>query len=97
MHGADFLEMEAEIFAVITAIIVLAVQLVLCFKVRNRWIRLLPACLCVIAAAASLALTYFHDGWGGVAYMLLMIFCVCLLLVCGIGWLAWAIIKKLRR
>ena len=97
MHQVDLVEMEAEIFAVIISVVVLTAQLVLCFKARKLWIRLLPACLCVTAAAASFALTFLNDGWGGVAYMLLMIFCVCLLLVCGIGWLVWAIIKKLRR
>jgi len=93
VHGVDFVEMKAEIFAAIVAVTILAVQLVLCFKTRKLWVRLLPACLCVVAAAASFALTFINEGWGSVAYMLLMIFCVCLLLVCGIGWGIWAIAR----
>lgn len=94
MHQVDIVEMEAEIFAVIISVVVLTAQLVLCFKARKLWIRLLPACLCVTAAAASFALTFLNDGWGSVAYMLLMLFCLFLLLVCVLGWGVWAIARE---
>ena len=97
MFEINWPDMSTEVFAAITAVIVLSVQLVLCFKVRKLCVRLIPVCLSAIAAAVCLALTFLSEGWDALGYLLLTMFSAGLLLVCGIGWLVWAIIKKLRR
>ena len=88
--------MEIVEFVVIEAVIALTVQLILCFKGRKWWIRVIPVALCVIDAVVCFVMTYFTDGWDAIGYAFLMIFSVGLLAVCGIGWGIWAIARRLQ-
>ena len=97
MNGVNFVEMETEIFAAITAAVVLIIQLVLCVKTHKLWLRILPACLCAAASAVFFLVSFFSDGWDAIGFLFLTIFFAVLLLVCGIGWGICAISGKLRR
>jgi len=97
MDEINWPEMETTVFVAVAAVVILAIQLVLCFKVNKLWIRALPAVLCTIAAAVCLVMTCFTDGWDAIGFAFLAIFSAGLLLVCGIGWGIWTIARRWYR
>ena len=97
MNEVNWVEMETEIFSVITAAVMLIIQLVLCFKAHKLWLRILPACLCAVASAVFFIVSFFSDGWDAIGFLFLTIFFAVLLLVCGIGWGVWAIVCRMCR
>lgn len=81
----------------ISVIIVLPLQLFLCFKVKNQLLRLLPALLLLIAGIVMMALASSAEGWEGLGYIILALYCTFMLLACGIAWLGWAIMYCVRK
>lgn len=73
--------------------VLLPVQLLLCFKVRSRIIRLLPAVLLSILTIIFAVMSAAVTGWDGLGYIFLAIFTGFMLLICGAGWGIWAIIN----
>lgn len=80
----------------VSAIGALVLQLFLCFKVRGLFIKLLPIFLLILATVAFSICSAVINGWDGLGYLFLAIFSFGLLIVCGIGWGIWAIIRKSR-
>lgn len=81
---------------VVSVVIILPVQLLLCFKVRSRRLRCMPAVILLLAAAADVVMYIAASGWKrlifrvGVMYMALMLF------TCAAGWIIWAVVKRMR-
>ena len=71
--------------------ILLPVQLLLCFKVKSRAIRLLPAILLAIPTLLFAVMSVSIAGWEGLGYLFLAIFTGFMLLICGIGWGIWGL------
>ncbi len=87
-------DIELTTFTLIFSIVViLPVQLLLCFKVKNKVIRLLPALLLAIPAVCFLGMSFAATGWDGLGYLFLSIFVGFLLAMCGVGWGIWGIVK----
>lgn len=69
-------------------------QLLLCFTVKSRLLRLLPA-LVLAALTALLGVLYATAvGWERLGYAFLALFAGFLLLVCGAGWGVWALVRR---
>lgn len=78
-------------------IVVLPLQLVLCFKVKSKFMRLLPVIvLSVLIIASAVAATVGTD-WDVLFYLICTVYFAIMLFVCGFGWGIWAIIKKARK
>ena len=78
-------------------VILLPVQLLLCFKVRRVWIRLLPALLCCVLILFFLVIAGFFSGFDSIGYVIFAIYAACMLVVCGLGWGIWAIAHMIRK
>lgn len=85
-------EIKTEIFVGILSVFALALQLLLCFKVKKRLLRLIPVILFAAATAVFFLLTFLSEGWDSIGFLLLAVFAAALLLTSGIGWGIWALI-----
>ncbi|MBQ2720652.1 MAG: hypothetical protein IJF23_03860 [Clostridia bacterium] len=78
-------------------IILFPCQLALCFKVRKIVIRLLPAVILFILTVSSLIAMATGTGWEVLLYLIYSVYLSIALLVCGIAWATWAIVRKIRK
>lgn len=90
----ELLNIRTDVFILLVCIVTIALQLLLCFKVKKVFIRLIPVLL-----FSTLTITYSvlrfvsDDGWVSFGYALASIYAVCLLLFCGVGWGIWWTIR----
>lgn len=91
------LEINSDIFLLIISTVVLIIQLLLCFKIKNKFIKLMPVILLTILTIISSVLIFILDGWDSVGCLLLTIGFIFLLFVCGIGWLIWRFTMNLEK
>lgn len=79
---------------IFTLIVVLPVQLALCFKVKSKLVRLLPVIiLSTLTLIAAIAATTSID-WDALFYLICAVYLAIMLFVCGIAWGIWAIVRK---
>ena len=93
-------DVEITTFTLIFSIVVLLpVQLLLCFKVKSKVIRLLPVVIFFILTIISIVMsvTTAGSGWDGLGYIFLVIFTGFMMLMCGVGWGIWAISKLIKK
>ncbi len=91
-------DMELTAFTLVFSIaVLLPIQLLLCFKVKNKAIRLLPVILLSISAICWILLSVAITGWDGLGYLFLAIFTGFMLFICGIAWGIWGIAKFAKR
>ena len=93
LHFGSF-EIETDIFVYIVAVIVLLVQLLLCFKVKNKHIRLMPVYLFSLLTAVFRMLSFVFDDWDRVGFVVLAVCAAFFLLVCGAAWAIWRFVKR---
>lgn len=95
LHFGSF-EIRTDIFVYIVAAIVLLVQLLLCFKVKNKHVRLIPVYLFSLLTAVFAVLSLFFDGWDRVGFVLLAVCAAFFVLACGAAWAIWRLVKRRR-
>lgn len=76
-----------------TLIVVLPIQLVLCFRVKSKLIRLLPVIIFSVLSATAAVATATRTDWDAIFYLICAVYLTIMLIVCGIGWGIWAIIR----
>ena len=81
---------------IVSVVIVLPVQLLLCFKVRNLVIRLLPVIILSVFIGIVVIMAIAVDDLRVVGYVLLAVYAGFMLLGCLIGWGIWAIAYKIK-
>lgn len=81
----------------LSVVLVLPLQIVLCCKVRERLVRLLPAVLSAVGTAACVLLADGAQDWEGVFYALFACYCAMLLGASALGWLIWVLARAWRR
>jgi len=91
------LGIRSEVFLLIISTIVLIIQLLLCFKIKSKFIKLIPIILFSILAIVFSILTFILDDWDSVGCLLLAIGSSFLLFVCGISWIIWRFNIKLEK
>ncbi|MBQ6867982.1 MAG: hypothetical protein IJM96_10560 [Clostridia bacterium] len=82
---------------IFSIVVLLPIQLLLCFKVKSRAIRLLPVILLSIPTIIFTVMSVAITGWDGLGYIFLAIFTGFMLLMCGVGWGIWAISKLIKK
>ncbi len=91
-------DIELTTFVLIFSIVeLLPIQLLLCFKIKSKVIRLLPVAVISIPAICFLAMAIAIPGWDSLGYLFLAIFAGIMLLTCGIGWGIWGIANFAKR
>ena len=91
--------MDSKIFFDIICFVVFAAQLALCFAIKRRWIRLLPAML-----AASLVIVcvifYCWSGFTNWAWLIILALIGVILLMIAVAWVIFGLFhlaKKVSR
>ena len=82
---------------IISVVVVLPVQLLLCFKVKSLTLRFLPIFIFTALAVLSFVMYTMSNGWDGLIYTFFAIYVVFLIFMCGIGWGIWAIARLLKK
>ena len=80
------------VFASVIATLIL--QLLLCFRAKKKFIKLLPIALLIVSAIVFAVCSASINGWDGLGYLFFALLSFGLIIVCGIGWGIWAIVKK---
>lgn len=93
IHIGSF-EIKTEIFILIASLLLLSVQLLLCFKAKRLWIRLLPLGL-FAGAAAVLILAAFIADYYALIFFIYALYSGVAAYVCACGWAIWWIIDSL--
>ena len=78
----------------VCAIATLILQLLLCFKAKKIFIKLLPIVLLIVSTFVFSICSASINGWDGFGYLFFALLSFGLIFVCGIGWAIWASIKK---
>ena len=82
---------------IVSVAVFLPLQLLLCFKVRSRVIRLLPVIVLAIPAFVFYCSAIMSTEWNGFGDALLAIVTSFMLAMCGLGWGIWAIAKLVQK
>lgn len=82
---------------IFSVVVLLPVQLLLCFKIKSRIIRLLPVILLSIPTICFAVMSVATMGWDGLGYIFLAAFTGFMLLMCGVGWGIWKICKLIKK
>lgn len=86
-----------NVLIILTVPAVLGLQLLLCFRVRSKILRWLPALLFGTVALACLLMLLRVTGWDALFYVVLAAYAGVLLLASLAGWAAWLIARLIRR
>lgn len=81
----------------VSAISALLLQLLLCFKVKRTFIKLLPIALLIVSTIVFSICSASINGWDGLGYLFFALLSFGLIFICGIGWGFWAIAPKKNR
>ena len=82
---------------IFSLVVLLPIQLLLCFKVKSKAIRLLPIILLSIPTLIFIVMSTTTQGWDGLGYIFLAFFTGFMMLICGVGWGIWAISKLIKK
>ena len=83
--------------AICSVLFVLAIQMLLCFKAKNIFIRLLPSLLLMASTVYLFVMMKVTTDWGAIGYAVLFLFSVVLLVSAVAGWGVWGIIRLVKR
>lgn len=93
IHIGSF-NIKTEIFVLIVSLLLMSVQLLLCFKAKRLWVRLIPFGL-FAGVAAILILGVFFRVYNGLVLFAYATDSGFLALVCACGWAIWWIVDSL--
>lgn len=94
LFSVGSVEINSLNLLLVSAAVVLGVQLLLCFTVKNRFVRLAPMFLLFAAAVVSFILSACINGWDGFGYLFFAFLFAILTTVCGLGVFAWRMIQN---
>lgn len=98
MKEIGFFEIDATtIFVLVISVFVLISQLLLCYKARKLFLKLIPIILLVISTIVFSVLSACIGGWDGMGLLFFALFSFGLLFVSGFGWAIWVIVRKRNR
>lgn len=78
-----------EVIIYASILIMIPLQLLLCFKVKKLWVRLIPTVTLITAIILFMCMSTIAGGWDNIGYVILAIFAGILLAACALAWLIW--------
>ncbi len=81
------------LIVVASALVVFIVQLLLCFKAGNGFVKVLPLLLFLATTITLIVMMYSNQGWDVIGYLLLGLLSGVLFLACVLAWIIWGISK----
>ena len=95
MNNSCTFELDyTTVVVLISVIVTLFLQILLCFKSKRIWVKGLPAMLLVLSAIVFSICSAWIGGWDAFGYLFFAFLSNGLIFVCGIGWVIWAIVRK---
>lgn len=91
------LEIETPLFLAIVTVLMMLLQLLLCFKAKRKMIKCLPIITFAAITAICLALAPFFDGWDFVGIVFIAICAAVVVLACAAVLAIFAVIKKIKK
>ena len=85
------------LIAITSVLVVLPIQLLLCFKVKPIFLRLLPSILLTGTTILLFAMMAASRDWDAIGYAVLGVFSGVLLIFSGIGWGIWGLVALIRK
>ena len=85
------------LIAITSVLVVLPIQLLLCFKVKPVFLRLLPSILLTGTTILLFAMMAASRDWDAIGYAVLGVFSGVLLIFSGIGWGIWGLVALIRK
>ena len=85
------------LIAVSSILMVLPIQLLLCFKAKKLFFRLLPSFVLTATTIFLFILMRITTDWDAIGYAILFVFSGVLLMFSGIAWGVWAIVKLIKK
>ena len=85
------------VFILLALLVVIPIQVLLCFKVRKLWLRLIPIIVSVVLTIACIMMHFISTGWDALGWLFFAIYGVSSIVICAIVWLTWFFIKRFRR
>ena len=86
-----------SLIAISSVFVVLPIQLLLCFKVKPVFLRLLPSILLTGTTILLFAMMATSRDWDAIGYAVLGVFSGVLLIFSGIGWGIWGLVALIRK
>ena len=86
-----------KLVLIVSIVVLLPLQLLLCFKVKKLLFRLLPIIILFILTIAFVIMNFLIPSWDNLVYLFLAIFSGFMMFMCGVGWGIWAISAKAKR
>ncbi len=84
-----------EMIFVLIAVVVLAIQVMLCLKCHKMSIKFIPLAICIPCTIGFFAVGMIvKDGWTGAGLWIFGVFSLFSVVACGLGWLIAAFVKK---
>ena len=96
LHFGSF-DIRTDIFVLFVVIIVILLQMLLCFKAKKIYTRLIPIYLSSGLTIVFIVLGFLTEDWESFAFFLLAFLSAILLAGCGLAWGIWAIVKKIKK
>lgn len=90
-------EMISTLIAAVSALTVISVQFLLCFKAKKLFLRLLPSLVLTATTVYFFLMMRIATDWDAIGYAILGVFSAVLLVFSGIAWVVWAIAKLIRK
>ena len=85
------------LIAVSSILIVLPIQLLLCFKVKKLLLRLLPSLVLTATTVFLFIMMRTATDWNAIGYAILGVFSGVLLIFSGLAWGIWAIVIAIKK
>ncbi|MBO5970006.1 MAG: hypothetical protein J6S14_16070 [Clostridia bacterium] len=93
IHIGSF-DIKTEIFVLLVSLLLMSVQLLLCFKAKRLWVRLIPFGLFAGTAAILLLASFIGDYYAPI-FFIYAIYSGVPAFVCACGWAIWWIVDSL--
>ena len=81
----------------VSFILILPIQLLLCFRVKSLTLRLLPIGLSVALCCIFLILALTFPGWYGLLFAMFTIYSAGMVFLCAMGWGIWKLVQILKK
>ena len=86
-----------SLIAICSVFVVLPIQLLLCFRVKPVFLRLLPSILLTATTILLFTMMATSRDWDAIGYAVLGVFSGVLLIFSGIGWGIWGLVALIRK
>ncbi len=85
------------LIAIFSIVVLLPIQILLCFKVKSKVLRLMPAVVLFALSIFFAVMSATSSGWDGIGWMFFFLYAAWMLFMCGVAWGIFGIHKLLKK